>query len=367
MRAETARGKGTIPGLDGVRAVAVLMVLAAHTGLEGLVPGGLGVTVFFVLSGFLITTLLLTEHQRKGSIDIVSFYRRRVVRLMPPLLIVIAVSGLLARLGWITGGFSGEGLLAVLFYVGNYFFIANDFHEIPAGIGVIWSLAVEEQFYLLYPPLLIVLLRGRRRTAIAVLAALCMAVLLWRGVLFAHGISDVYISMATDTRIDAILAGCLLALWRNPWLDAPRPTTPKLDLAIIFACLGVLLATLLWREPLFRNTLRYSLQSFAIAPLLWMSVARSDRPPFRWLNAQPLIYIGSISYAAYLVHQVFFLAIDKHWPQLPDAATALLTLALTFCSAAAIRHWVELPLQRLRRHGVPTDTRTPAAVVQVKS
>ncbi len=143
---------GSIPSLNGIRAVAVLLVFLAHGGLEHVVPGGLGVTIFFVLSGYLITTLMRVEHDRHSRIDFRNFYLRRLVRLMPPLVVVVALAALLAALGVIGGAFSAEGLLAALFYFGNYFVIAHDFRGMPAGIGVVWSLAIEEHFYLLFPP-----------------------------------------------------------------------------------------------------------------------------------------------------------------------------------------------------------------------
>jgi len=144
---------GPIPSLDGIRAVAVSLVFFAHAGLEHVVPGGLGVTIFFVLSGFLITTLMRIEHARSGRIHFGGFYLRRLLRLMPPLFIVVAAAAALSAAALIDGGFTFGGLLSALFYLGNYHVIAHDFHGMPAGIGVVWSLAIEEHYYLLFPPL----------------------------------------------------------------------------------------------------------------------------------------------------------------------------------------------------------------------
>ena len=135
-----ARGTGPIPSLDGVRALAVLLVFFAHSSLDKIVPGGLGVTIFFVLSGYLISTLMRIEYARSGKLDIRGFYLRRLLRLMPPLVIVVALAALASTLSLIQGQFTPSGLFAALFYLGNYHVIANDFHGLPGGLGVVWSL-----------------------------------------------------------------------------------------------------------------------------------------------------------------------------------------------------------------------------------
>ncbi|WP_051362128.1 acyltransferase family protein [Solimonas soli] len=335
-----------IPSLDGIRAVAILLVVAAHAGLERQVPGGLGVTVFFVLSGYLITTLLRIEQARSGSIDLRAFYLRRVLRLGPPLLVVVALSALLVRIVP-SNGYTGEGLLAVLFYYGNYYMIVQDFHGVPAGIGVVWSLAVEEHFYLLYPPLALVLMRRcSPPRAAALLLAACGAVLLWRGWLATHGATASYISMATDTRIDAILAGAALAFAANPWLAPPRRDARR-DLLLGTACVALLLLSLLWRDPLFRLSLRYTVQSAAAAGLLWLAVAHGRRTPL--LNTRVAVYLGSVSYSVYLIHHLLIYALLRLWPQLPWYALLALGLGLSLLVAEPMRRWIERPCAGLRR------------------
>jgi peptidoglycan/LPS O-acetylase OafA/YrhL len=347
----TAFATGAIPSLDGVRAIAVTLVFFAHNGLENLVPGGLGVTIFFVLSGYLITTLMRIEHARSGSIDYRAFYLRRLLRLMPPLLLVVVAAGLLAAASAIDGGFTPAGLLAALFYFGNYYLIANDFHGMPAGIGVVWSLAIEEHYYLLFPPLAVLLLRTARvRLSVIVLTTLCAVVLGWRYWLVYHGASEARLTMATDTRVDAILIGCLMALACNPWLDrgSAAPNTRR-DLALAGGCLAVLIGTLAYRNEVFRLTARYTLQSLAIAPLIFLAVARAERFPFRWLNARPLVYLGTISYTIYLSHHVIVLALAKHWPGLSWGVSTLVGLAVTLLLAEPMRRWIEVPCAQLRK------------------
>lgn len=332
------------------------LVFFAHSGLEHLIPGGLGVTVFFVLSGYLITTLMRMEHARTGGIDFRSFYLRRVVRLMPPLAIVVAATALLAHFDLIAGDFSLMGLLSVLFYFGNYFVIDSNFADVPLGIGVTWSLAVEEHYYLLYPPLAALLLRiGRVRFSATVLLGMCAAVLAWRYWLLFNGASENYLTMATDTRVDAILVGCLLALLRNPRLDPLPAPRPVVEWGLMVFCLGLLLGTLLYRDEVFRLTTRYTLQSLAIAPLIYLAVARSQAWPFRWLNSRPMVYLGTVSYTIYLSHQVILYMVQHHWPQAGWAITTAATAALTLTAAALMRRYVEVPSARLRKrlHGKP--------------
>lgn len=340
----------TIPSLDGIRALAVGLVFFAHSGLEHIVPGALGVTVFFVLSGYLITTLMRIEHARTGGIRFGLFYLRRVLRLMPPLFIVAFAALLLSATDVAGGDFTPAGLLAVLFYVGNYFVIATNFDGVPHGIGVVWSLAVEEHYYLFYPPLAALLLRlGRVRTSVIVLGTACAAVLAWRCWLAANGASEAYITMATDTRIDAILFGCILALVRNPWLEPRVPQHPARDWAVITLCVAALLGSLAWRDEFFRMTFRYTVQSMAIVPLLYLAVARSERLPFAWLNSRPMVYIGTVSYTVYLSHQVILFMVQRHAPGLGWAATLVLTAILTLVVCEAMRRFVEEPCARLRR------------------
>lgn len=356
--------RGAIPSLDGIRAVAVSLVFFAHGGLDNLIPGGLGVTIFFVLSGYLITTLMRIEHARSGGISYRGFYLRRLLRLMPPLFIVVAAAGLLSLASVIDGGFTSGGLFSALFYFGNYYAISHDFEGMPAGLGVIWSLAIEEHYYLFYPPLAALLLRvGRVGMSVTLLSTLCAAVLAWRFWLVFHGASDAYLTMATDTRVDAILVGCLMALARNPWLDpVPAPNALK-DWGVAAVSVAVLAGTLLYRDEFFRLTARYTLQSLAIAPLIYLAVARADRLPFRWLNARPLVYIGAISYTIYLSHHVILSGLAKHWPQLGWVGLTLVGAALTLAVAEPVRRWVEEPCAALRKRlhrNLPVRETAPA-------
>ncbi|MCX7062349.1 MAG: acyltransferase [Gammaproteobacteria bacterium] len=360
----SAAGSGEIASLNGIRALAVSLVFLAHAGFEQL-PGGLGVTLFFVLSGYLITTLLRREYRTQGAIALRAFYLRRLLRLMPPLLVVVALAALLSSLGLVAGAFSLTGLLSVLFYFGNYQIIASDFGGMPSGIGVVWSLAVEEHYYLLYPPLAVLLLRSRRRgLPVAVLAALCLAMLGWRCWLLLHDASPAWLMMATDTRADAILVGCLMAFGSDSLLGAAaQPGHGRRDRALFVGAALLLLATLVWRNEFFRLSLRYSLQSVALAALLWVAVARADSRWFRWLGARPLVWLGGVSYSVYLSHQLILGFVQRQWPEHNELATLLITAALTLALAEALRRLVEQPLagwrRRLRQRPNPLSTPLP--------
>jgi peptidoglycan/LPS O-acetylase OafA/YrhL len=366
--AHTATAAGTIPALDGLRALAVLTVFLSHSGLEHVIPGGLGVTLFFVISGYLITTLMRVEHQASGRIDFARFYLRRALRLLPPLFIVTTLAGLLGATGLINGTFTGLGLAAALSYFGNYFLIAHDFKGMPGGLGVVWTLAIEEHYYLLFPPLALLLLGvGRRAVTLATLGGLCAAVLAWRCWLQAHGASVDYLTMATDTRIDAILVGSALALLNNPWLDpqsapahAPAsdaaPGLPAWAQAAL--CAAVLLFTLADRDEPFRATWRYTLQSLAMAGLIHVVVTQARQRAVAWLDTPVLVYLGTISYTVYLVHHIVLLGLARHWPQLGWFWLTLVGALLTLAVAEPMRRWVELPCARLRRRLHPA---APAA------
>lgn len=341
-----------IPALDGIRALAVMLVFFSHGGPGTMVPGGLGVTVFFVLSGYLITTLLRREYAAGGSIAMPAFYLRRLLRLMPPLLVVVLFAGLLSEAGVIEGGFTWSGLLSVLFYFGNYHAVLTDFSGIPSGLGVVWSLAVEEHYYLLYPPLLLLLLhRGGRWLPIATLATLCLVILVWRVWLFQQGVSAAHLTMATDTRADAILIGCIMAFLRNPDAVTRPEGTPWLarDIAIAGFCVLLLIGTLLFRDEGFRMTLRYTLQCLAIAPLMHLAVVYASSPAARWLGSRVMRYVGTVSYTIYLSHQIVLYGVMHNAPALGVVSTLLITVLITVVIAEMMRRWVEVPTAGLRK------------------
>jgi peptidoglycan/LPS O-acetylase OafA/YrhL len=350
----------TIPSLDGIRAISVLIVVVSHSDLGAVVPGGFGVTIFFFLSGYLITTLLLAENGRTGKIDIVKFYARRVFRLMPPLLISLAIAYGLTYAGLLSGGITLKGVAAQLLYFANYYGIFFDpGNTVPDGTGILWSLAVEEHFYIFYPFLMTLLLWSalRPRTIGILLGIGCLVILVWRIhlVQFPDFVS-VRTYYASDTRIDSIIYGCILAIVINPVRDLRRGDTMSPgQWAVLAAALGTLLLTLLCRGTAFRETIRYSLQGLALMPLFYFAVRFSDNRLFRHLNSPWAIKLGTYSYSIYLIHLVVINVIATNAPAIAARSLILFPSALliSIAYAAAIDRFVDRYFRQLRRKYQP--------------
>lgn len=348
-----------IDSLDGIRALSFLIVFVSHAGLGHIVPGGLGVTVFFFLSGYLITTLLRQELEGGGRIDLKQFYLRRVLRIFPPFYVALLLATLLSAIGALPGGFTLPALASQLFYANNYYMVVNPTSaNFPAGTGIYWSLAVEEHFYAVFPFALWLLWRNVPRASDRALwlAGACGLVLAWRCVLvLALFAPEVRTYVATDTRIDSILYGCILALWNNPALD-PAPTHPQAARrAGALAALGGLgmLVSLAVRSPEFRETARYSLQGLSLLPLFYAAVRYPQWPIFRLLNAKPVRFVGLLSYSLYLVHFIVLALLERYLgPRLSGvreiAALQGLGLALSLGLAYLMHVGVERPAARLK-------------------
>jgi peptidoglycan/LPS O-acetylase OafA/YrhL len=334
----------------------VLIVVLAHSGLTALVPGGLGVTIFFFLSGYLISTLMLTEYEHTGGINILHFYARRVFRLMPPLIVSLALAYGLTYSGWLAGGITSAGLAAQLLYFANYYGLFFDpGNTVPDGTGILWSLAVEEHFYIFYPLLMSLLLGAalRPRTIAALLGSVCLAVLAWRiHLVHAPGFFSDRTYYASDTRIDSIIYGCMLALVMNPAWQRHRPGLMSLaQWAFLATAAGALLLTVVYRDPIFRETIRYSIQGLALMPLFYFAIRFSGNPLFRYLNSPWAISLGTYSYAIYLVHYVVIRLIDKNVPAIGERPLLLFPAALliSIAYAAAVDRFVDPYFKRLRR------------------
>lgn len=343
-----------IPSLDGIRACAVGIVFLAHAGLSRFVPGEFGVTVFFFLSGFLITTLLRMEFSRTGSISLRDFYLRRVLRIFPPLYLVLTAATTLTALGVLAGPRLAAGAVAAqALYLTNYQVIATNWWDGRApGSWIYWSLAVEEHFYLGFPLLYLLLLRHlrSRRRQLAVLLGLCALVLAWRCLLvFVFHAPKERTYIATDTRIDSILLGCALAVVGNPVLDRSRFSDFCWKCVWLPLGLAGLLVSFLVTNADFQQSVRYSLQGLALVPLFVCAMRFPGWLVFRVLNWGWVSFLGVLSYSLYLVHPTVLYGVDLHLraPLLVQGVVAgLLSLAI----AVVIYHLVETPAARLRRH-----------------
>ena len=151
-----------IPSLDGIRAVSIVIVFFAHARVMPFLPGGFGVTIFFFLSGFLITTLFYREADKFGKIDLRNFYIRRLLRLSPPLFITLALVYGLVALGAFEGVIRSDAIVSQVLYFYNYYSILSpDPTEGALGLNVLWSLSVEEHFYLIFPFLFLYIMKNR--------------------------------------------------------------------------------------------------------------------------------------------------------------------------------------------------------------
>jgi peptidoglycan/LPS O-acetylase OafA/YrhL len=341
-----------IPSLDGLRAVSFLLVFASHAGLERLVPGGFGVTIFFFLSGFLITTLLRGEFEQHAFINLRHFWLRRTLRILPPFYLVLGVSILISLLWDPAGTLHAPAVMAQALQYTNYWVIYHGFPGQPAGTGVYWSLAVEEHFYLVFPWVFIAMQRNRLspRSQALLLWGLCAVVLLWRMVLVFHdhvALNRTY--MASDTRVDSILFGCALAVWNNPVLDAVALDERRWKRLYAPAALALLVGCLILRGDWFRETLRYSLQGIALTVLFIAAIRYHRWAVFAWLNNRPMNFIGLLSYSLYLMHLAILMRIEQVLPALYPLAQAALALGIAIALAYLIYRTIEKPAARLRR------------------
>jgi peptidoglycan/LPS O-acetylase OafA/YrhL len=344
-------GEFHIPSLDGIRAISFFTVFLAHAGLDRIVPGGFGVTVFFFLSGYLITTLLRLEQVGSGRVSLRDFYLRRVLRILPPFYTVLALAVALTLLGLLHEPLLPLPMLAQLCHFTNYWTAFHGTRGMPDGTGVYWSLAVEEHFYLVFPWLFLLLQRalpGRFRQQGRLLWALCGAVLAWRLALVfpLHAATD-RTYLASDTRVDSILFGCGLALAQNPMLDPQRVKTRTLQWLLLPAGLALLLVSFTFRAPWFRETLRYSLQGLGLIPLFVVAMRTPAFGPFAWLNTKPFKRLGLLSYSLYLVHHLVLYALER--PVQQPLLRAVLALAISLLVSEAIHRLIEKPCARLRR------------------
>jgi len=337
-----------IPGLDGIRAIAFFIVFVAHSMPDKALPGGFGVTVFFFLSGYLITTLLRGEGERKKSIDLKRFYIRRVLRIFPPCYLTVGIVTLLTLLGLVYNTESFRALVAAFGYFSNYWNILG-LGNLPAGMGVLWSLAVEEHYYLLFPPIYawcVYKSVSRRRQAVFLLS-LCAVALLWRcgrAVFFHSPWENIY--EGTDTRFDSILYGCVLAVAANPRFGDRVDWLKKHAHAWALAGAGLLALTFAYRDPFFRETFRYTLQGIALAPIFFLISLPQKHFLTRCLELRVLRWLGQLSYTMYLIHHTLFHHFYHYYR--PSILLAVAILAITIGYAQSMRSFVELPLQRAR-------------------
>jgi peptidoglycan/LPS O-acetylase OafA/YrhL len=368
-RRRGARSKN-IPALDGIRAVAVGLVLAEHGGIPGVSGGFLGVDVFFVLSGFLITSLLVDELGRSGRIAMADFWIRRARRLLPALiamvLAVVAAHSLFSSEATAT---LRNDAVAAFFWMANWAFVAQNTDYFsqgspPSPLQHTWSLGVEEQYYLLWPLLVLAvaaLIGARARWAVFALAALGVVGSATAAILMAPDVNRVY--FGTDTRVQALLVGAAAAaLLVRDWSVLTAGGTligtrwrrwVACGLSIVgLAALGVLTHYATGSAREFRLGL---LIAVALAAVLVVAPVALDpgSPVARALGWPPLVGLGAISYGVYLWHWPIFLALNGERTGWSGWSLFALRCAATIAVATASWWLLEQPVRRWRPVIVP--------------
>jgi peptidoglycan/LPS O-acetylase OafA/YrhL len=356
-----------IPAIDGLRAISILLVVGSHAGLDHVLPGAFGVTLFFFISGYLITSQLLRTLRANGRLLLAGFYARRLLRLTPAAVIYTLMAGVAFALAG--GRISAGGWAAAMLYGANYYDLWAGYRTSLPGVrhpfNILWSLAIEDHFYALWPALLAVL--WRVRIAVAALAVLCVAVLCWRAWLYGTCLNAAApavcgpradamgrfnrLYLATDTRIDSIAYGALLAL-----AGASRRGSD----AVGGAC--VLLAAFLLPGDFARQVIRTSLQGIALLGLFPALIA--DRGAIsRLLSATPAVAIGRLSYSLYLWHWGAFALADGLATHAGTARYGLLWQAVALplaCTSTLLSYqYIERPMLAWRRRAGSHAPLTP--------
>jgi peptidoglycan/LPS O-acetylase OafA/YrhL len=319
------------PGLDGLRAVAVGMVVASHLFPRELPVGWIGVHLFFVLSGYLITRLLIQEIDEGGTIQLGRFYLRRALRLMPPLWLM-----LLMFLPFILLGHHRAQQFESWAMAATYLMNLNVTFGWLGGpneaFGHTWSLATEEQFYLLWPA---ALLLGARRHPRLILLSLLIASVAWRAYLSRHGASFDRLYYSPDTDSDALIIGCLLAFWRVPdaWRHRLASIWPLWLLALSAAILY------------FSAAATFGVDLVALLGALLIITTRSSSLG-EFLSAKPLPFIGKISYSLYLWHLPLIEFMRARWHLV--GWQLLIPVAASFGAAVFSYYTVEAWARRMK-------------------
>ena len=324
-----------LPALDGLRGLAILLVITHHQLLPLSLKGGfLGVDLFFVLSGFLITRLLLQEFEATRSISLSKFYARRVLRLAPALLLYLIASLLITYLLH-PEEFGHEIKLVglALAYLTNWR-MALGWDYWLDSTSIIWSLSIEEQFYLLWPPLLLLALSARIRPGHLKIALtlIVVGIGLHRGVLWSQGVDLNRMYYGTDTRVDAPLMGCLIALLSASQLKSRTRALLNIGAFASVGCLVWLIVTSTFTDSfLYRGG--YTIVAIAAGVLTWSVADSSESIIGRVLSWYPLRWFGFISYGLYLwliLRNVSLYFIVGDWDTWAKFVSAVLVAAASY-------------------------------------
>jgi peptidoglycan/LPS O-acetylase OafA/YrhL len=338
--------------IDAMRAAAVLIVAVSHAGVT-FVPGGSGVTIFFVVSGFIITYLLLRERDRTGGFDIKNFYLRRTLKIFPPFVIIVILPTLIYSLFRYVNPFDVLGQI-LFFFNWRY---TDGFAEVLPGSHLTWSLSIEEQFYLVFAAIWLFAVKSRHYMSILLWLAssLIIASALMRMAIYAFDYSHSRIYFGTDTRIEAIAIGVLAATW---YFRSERKTSGSILPTILgnnwtlAAALVAFAASVAFRPVFFQETAAYSVQAWASALVLLYGLAPGGghikNVLLTTLAWRPIQIIGLASYSIYLVHNEIKILIEPWTKSLPYGLSVGAVLAGGLLVGVLSWKIVELPAQRLK-------------------
>jgi len=374
-----------MPALDGIRALAVLAVMAYHGGLSFLPAGFFGVDAFFVLSGFLITSLLVTEWSTTSGIALRAFWARRARRLLPALLVMLVFVALYARFVAASGTYPGLrwDSIAALFYSANWRFIASG-QSYFAQTGPVspllhtWSLAIEEQFYIVWPLLVLLIMRGRRRhgarglqTLLAVSVVGALASALEMAVVFNPASDPTRAYFGTDTHAQCLLVGTALAAGLALWRRRPDPAELSAHAKTAFSLAGVVavgVCAWAWSQLEYGQTLVFRggflIVSVSVAVVIAGAVLHPAGAVSRILSLTPLRFLGRISYGMYLWHFPLDIALTATRTGVRGVPLFLLRTGITVAVSTLSYYALERPIRtRVVLGGVGARIATPAAVL----
>jgi peptidoglycan/LPS O-acetylase OafA/YrhL len=360
-----------LPALDGMRACAVLAVMMFHGGIPHMDGGFMGVDAFFVLSGFLITSLLIGEWRQSLTIRLGAFWARRARRLLPALLLMLLFVAFFAAVIAPKGTYGALRLdaLATLLYVSNWHFIlvnSNYFNETSASSPLLhtWSLAVEEQFYVIWPLVVLGVLHFTRslRALFALCCAAAVASAIWMYHLYDGGLNTNRAYLGTDTRSQCLFIGCALAVGlvlltqrhheegRLAKGELWRPETPTgLMLCGVLGVVGAAGAVALWVLTTSTSTFPYSggffLIGLSVASVILAAVAAPRSVVPRLLSVAPIRYVGRISYGLYIWHWPIFIWLDHSRTGLYGYELFGLRVLVTFAVSVVSFQLVERPIR----------------------
>jgi peptidoglycan/LPS O-acetylase OafA/YrhL len=345
------------PALDGLRAIAVLSVLAYHFGADWAQGGFLGVDMFFVLSGYLITSLLLVEWARTGRIQFAAFWARRARRLLPALFLVLMVVAIWARIELPSNQWRAIRLDAIwtFLYTANWHFIVagqSYFSSTPSPLRHTWSLAIEEQFYLVWPLIVLGALyfaRGKHWLLTTVCGAGIVGSLVVLSSTYHEDGDPSRPYYGTDARASQLLVGALLAILLLRW--QPRARSARLTLQWLALAAAILIAYA-FVEASDRGAILYhgGFLVFALCTAVVVAaIVQETRSPLKaGLSLAPIQWVGRVSYGIYLWHWPIAVALTPQHTGISGWQLDLLRVGATFIVAALSYYLVELPIRQRR-------------------